>query len=221
MTITSPKTNGKYSPEDYDNFAPTGPGTLAGDYLRSFWQPVYHSDDLLSGRAKPIKIMNQEYTLYRGTNGEPHLVDFRCAHRGMQLSPGWVEGDTIRCFYHGWVYDGSGQCVEQPAESQPFCDKIRIGGYPVQDYLGLVFAYLSAPIGEGTPPEFPRYPDFESSRGCSKSTATPVAATTSSTWKMAATWPMWGSCTVAWKAPSTALPRGSISRRKSRSGASR
>ena len=145
MTITSPKTNGKYSPEDYDNFAPTGPGTLAGDYLRSFWQPVYHSDDLPSGRAKPIKIMNQEYTLYRGTNGEPHLVDFRCAHRGMQLSPGWVEGDTIRCFYHGWVYDGTGQCVEQPAEPQPFCDKIRIGGYPVQDYLGLVFAYL----GEG------------------------------------------------------------------------
>ena len=165
MTITSPKTNRKYSPEEYDNFAPTGPGTLAGDYLRSFWQPVYHSDDLPSGRAKPIKIMNQEYTLYRGTNGDPHLVDFRCAHRGMQLSPGWVQGDTIRCFYHGWVYDGTGQCVEQPAEPQPFCDKIRIGGYPVQDYLGLVFAYLGAPMGEGTPPEFPRYPDFEEFEG--------------------------------------------------------
>ena len=75
--------------------------------------------------------------------------------------PAGSNGDTIRCFYHGWVYDGTGQCVEQPAEPQPFCDKIRIGGYPVQDYLGLVFAYLGARVGEGQPPPMPRYPTFD------------------------------------------------------------
>ena len=133
------------------------PGTLAGRYLRIYWQPVFHAKDLEPGHAVPIKTMSEDFTLYRGESGEPHLVAFRCAHRGTQLSAGWVEGDEIRCFYHGWKYDAQGQCVEQPAEPEPFCYKIKIGGYPVREYLGLIFAYL----GEGEPPEFPRYPDFE------------------------------------------------------------
>src|SRR3954464_8110015 len=126
---------------DYTDFAHVGPGTLAGRFMRRFWHPVFRSEDLPMGRAKPIKVMGEEFTLYRGEGGVPHLVDFRCAHRGTQLSTGWVEGDAIRCFYHGWMYDGGGQCVEQPAEPQPFCEKVRIGSYPVRDYLGLIFAY--------------------------------------------------------------------------------
>lgn len=102
--------------------------------------------------------MNQWFTLFRGGCGQPHLLDFRCAHRGTQLSTGWVEGDSIRCFYHGWRYDGcTGQCVEQPAESSSFAGKVRVRAYPVCEYLGFIFAYL----GEGEPPEFPRYPEFE------------------------------------------------------------
>ena len=125
----------------HTDFFHTGPDTLAGRYMRSFWQPVYHSDDLPPGHAKPVRIMGVDYTLYRGESGEPHLVDARCAHRGMHLAPGWVHGDTIRCFYHGWVYDGTGQCVEQPAEPQPFCDKIRIGG-SCQHFLYLLVQAL-------------------------------------------------------------------------------
>src|SRR5262249_5453909 len=81
----------------------------------------------------------------------------RCAHRGTQLSTGWVEGDCIRCFYHGWKYDGSGQCVEQPAEDAAFAGKVRIKSYPTEEYLGLIYAYL----GEGAPQPLPRYPDLE------------------------------------------------------------
>lgn len=71
---------------------------------------------------------------------------------------GSIEGECIRCFYHGWKYDGSGQCVDQPAEGESFADKIRIPGYPIQEYIGLIFAY----VGEGDPPPLPRYPRFES-----------------------------------------------------------
>jgi 5,5'-dehydrodivanillate O-demethylase len=136
----------------------TGPGTLAGRFMRRFWQPVHRVEDLPPGRAKPIRIMSEDFTLYRGETGAAYLVAFRCAHRGTQLSTGWVEGDTLRCFYHGWVYDGDGQCVEQPAEPEPFCSRIKIKAYPVQEYLGLIFAYL----GEGEAPELPRYPEFDS-----------------------------------------------------------
>jgi 5,5'-dehydrodivanillate O-demethylase len=145
----------------WPDFHHTSPGTLAGRYLRLFWQPVYHSDDLPPGRAKPIKIMNVDYALFRGEDGKPYLVDAQCPHRGLQLALGQVEGNRIRCFYHGWTFDGSGRCVAQPAEPRTFADKVRIHGYPCQDYLGMVFAYL----GDGEPPPLPRYENFENFEG--------------------------------------------------------
>ncbi|HZU05086.1 MAG TPA: Rieske 2Fe-2S domain-containing protein, partial [Chloroflexota bacterium] len=126
----------------YTDFAHTGPGTLAGRYLRLFWHPIYRAEDLPPGRAVPIRIMSEDFTLYRGESGAPHVLAFRCAHRGTQLSTGWVEGDCIRCLYHGWKYDASGQCVEMPAEDPSFPPKVRIRSYPTQEYLGLIFAYL-------------------------------------------------------------------------------
>jgi 5,5'-dehydrodivanillate O-demethylase len=123
-----------------------------------FWQPVFCSHELAAGHAVPIRILGEDLTLYRGESGTPHVIGFRCAHRKTQLSIGWIEGDCLRCFYHGWKYDGSGQCVEQPAEPKPFAEKIRIPGYPVQEYLGLIFVYL----GKGKPPPLPRYPKLES-----------------------------------------------------------
>jgi 5,5'-dehydrodivanillate O-demethylase oxygenase subunit len=137
----------------------TEPGTLAGRYLRSFWQPVYRARDLPAGETVPLRIMSEDFTLYRGQTGMPHLVAFRCAHRGTQLSAGWVEDDCIRCFYHGWKYDSSGQCVEQPGEDASFKSKIKIRSYPTEEYLGLIFVYLR----EGTAPPFPRYPDLDAS----------------------------------------------------------
>ncbi len=140
-----------------EDLAPTGPDTVAGRYLRTFWQPVYRAQDLKAGVAVPIQIMNERLTLYRGESGAAHVVAFRCAHRGTQLSTGWVEDDCIRCVYHGWMYDGSGQCVEQPGEDEAFTSRVRIRSYPVQEYVGLIFAYL----GEGEPPPMKRFPDFE------------------------------------------------------------
>ena len=141
----------------FTDFAHTGPGTLAGRYLRSFWQPVYRAGDLPAGKMVPIQIMSEWFTLYRGDTGTAHLTAFRCAHRGTQLSTGWVEGDCVRCRYHGWKYDASGQCVEQPGEDEAFAAKVQIRTYPTEEYLGLIFAYL----GGGQPPPLKRFPDFE------------------------------------------------------------
>jgi 5,5'-dehydrodivanillate O-demethylase len=68
-----------------------------------------------------------------------------------------VEGDGIRCIYHGWKFDGTGQCVDQPSEPCSFADRVKIKGYQCREYLGLIFAYM----GEGEPPPMPRYPHFE------------------------------------------------------------
>ena len=152
MSITQvPQTTTQ--PASFVDLEHVGPGTPAGNWLRRFWHPVYRSEDLPAGRAKPVRLLGEDFTLYRGESGDVHAVAFRCAHRGTQLSTGWVEGDTLRCFYHGWVFDGNGQCVEQPAEPEPFCNRIKIRSFPVRDYLGLVFVYL----GPGEAPPFPRF----------------------------------------------------------------
>jgi len=62
---------------NFDDFVHTGPGTLAGRYLRMFWQPVCCSHELSVGQALPIRIMDEEFTLYRGESGAAHLVGHR------------------------------------------------------------------------------------------------------------------------------------------------
>lgn len=135
----------------------TGPDTIAGRYLRQFWQPICESSQLEAGKAMPVRVLGENFTLYRGTSRKTYLVGSHCPHRKTLLSIGTVSGETIQCRYHGWRFDGSGQCVEQPAEPKPFCHKVRIAEYPTEEYLGLIFVYL----GEGPPPPLPRWPEME------------------------------------------------------------
>jgi len=136
------------------DFVRTGPGTIGGRYLRRFWQPIYLSRDLAEGQAVPIRVMSEEFTLYRGASGQPYVTVHRCPHRGTQLSTGWVRGEDLKCRYHGWEFDPTGQCTAQPAEPQPFCSKVKVATYPAKEAIGFIFAYF----GEGAPPPFPQWP---------------------------------------------------------------
>jgi 5,5'-dehydrodivanillate O-demethylase len=135
------------------------PGTPMGILLRKFWHPVALSRAVVPGAAIPLRILGEDLTLYRGASGTAHLVGGRCAHRLTLLHTGWVQGERIRCAYHGWTYDGGGQCVERPAEKDSGLPDVRVAGYPVHEYCGLVFAYM----GDGPAPEFdlPRKEVFE------------------------------------------------------------
>jgi 5,5'-dehydrodivanillate O-demethylase len=143
-------------PAHWPDFEHTGPGTIAGRYMRSFWQPVFLSASLPRLRAKPLKVMGEMFTLYRDANGVARVAADRCLHRGTALWTGTVEGESIRCLYHGWRYDAQGRCVERPAE-ETCPERLRIRTYPAREWAGLVFAYL----GEGEPPEFPMLDGFE------------------------------------------------------------
>jgi 5,5'-dehydrodivanillate O-demethylase len=126
----------------------TGPGTPGGIFLRQFWHAI-------GRRAVPLRIMSEDYTLVRGTTGRVQVFPQRCPHRGALLHQGWVEGDTLRCVYHGWTFDGSGQCVEAPAEREGFERNVCIRTHPAAEAFGLIYAFF----GEGEPPEFPPYPE--------------------------------------------------------------
>ena len=62
----------------------------------------------------------------------------------MALDYGRIEGDCIRCPYHGWLYDETGQYLEQPAEpaESAFHQKVKLKTYPTQEVSGLVYGYL-------------------------------------------------------------------------------
>ncbi len=136
------------------DIATTKPGTPGGIFMRQFWICVSRGEDLPAGRAKPARIMSENYTLYRGAAGRVHCIDSKCPHRHALMHLGWVEDDSIRCVYHGWKFAAGGQCVEQPAEEAGFARKVRIGSYPCGEYLGMIWVYF----GPGAPPQFPPFP---------------------------------------------------------------
>ena len=131
-------------------FTSVGPGTPMGELLRRYWHPV-GCTELITSKPTRTKVLGEELMLYRGANGKAVLMQLRCAHRSLALDYGRVEGNSIRCPYHGWLYDETGQCTAQPAEPEGsgFKEKVKLKTYPTEEVSGLIFGYmgpLPAPV---------------------------------------------------------------------------
>ena len=151
---TPPALRPARKPRPSVDLATTKPGTPGGTFMRRFWHALARSEDLPPGRTVPIRIMNENYTLFRGTNGRAQIIAERCAHRGALMHLGWVEEESIRCVYHGWKFDCTGQCIEAPAERAGFERNVRIPVFPTGEAYGLIYGFF----GDDQPPEFPPYP---------------------------------------------------------------
>ena len=137
----------------------TGPGRPAGDVLRRYWQPAALSEELTGPRpVVPVNLLGESLVLFRNESGELGLIDRHCPHRGADLCFGRLEDNGLRCPFHGWHFDRTGQCVEQPGEplGSTMHERIRTPAYPVVERNGIVFAYL----GPGDPPAFPNFDCF-------------------------------------------------------------
>lgn len=147
------------SAEQNDLMTRVGAGTPAGTLLRRYWQPVALSEELRGPRPlKPVQLMGQHFVVFRDESGRVAMLDRDCPHRGADLAYGRLEDGGLRCAFHGWLFDASGQCLDTPAEpaGSRLCTRIRQGAYPVVEKSGVVFAYL----GEGQPPAFPDFDCF-------------------------------------------------------------
>jgi phenylpropionate dioxygenase-like ring-hydroxylating dioxygenase large terminal subunit len=91
--------------------------------------------------------------LFKNAQGEFGLLDRDCPHRGADLAYGRNEGDGLRCPFHGWKFDVTGQCLETPAEPKGsvLCTRIKQRNYPVQERSGILFAWMG-PEGSSPPP---------------------------------------------------------------------
>ena len=123
------------------------------------WYPVAWSFEIATGAVEKRRYFDRELVIFRGESGEAHVLDAYCPHLGAHLGVGGrVEGDAIRCPFHGWRFAGSGECVEIPyAKRIPA--NARAGAYPSREQGGVVWAWYHPKQAEPgfEPPEVPEY----------------------------------------------------------------
>ena len=147
------------SQEQNDLITRTGPKDACGRLMRMYWQPAALVDELQGPRpVRPVKLLGEDLVLFRDEQDRYGLIERHCAHRGADLAFGRREHGGLRCAFHGWLFDVSGQCLETPAEpaGSVLCKGIRQRAYPVVEKSGILWAYL----GEGAPPAFPELDCF-------------------------------------------------------------
>jgi nitrite reductase/ring-hydroxylating ferredoxin subunit len=134
----------------------TGPGAPAGDLFRRYWLPALLAEELPEDDCPPIrvKILSERLIAFRDSQGRYGLIDEFCAHRGVSLWFGRVEECGLRCAYHGWKYDVTGQCVDVPSAPE-FARKVKLTSYPLVKVGDILWTHL------GDPQQRPPLPEFE------------------------------------------------------------
>ena len=125
------------------------------------WFIVAESRELEQGPLA-VRFFGKDFALYRGESGAPVMLDAYCAHMGTHLAASksavivqngeQIEGDSIRCPYHGWRYAADGCLDDIPYHQGPLPKSARLKSYPVEDVMGCVMMWHDP---EGGEPDYP------------------------------------------------------------------
>ena len=144
--------------EQNDLLTQTGPGTPGGTLFRSYWLPALLAEELPENECAPVrvKLLSERLLAFRDTQGRYGLIDEFCAHRGVSMWFGRNEENGLRCPYHGWKYDVTGQCVEVPSEpaESGYCKRIKLKSYPLVERGGILWTFMGDPAKQPALPEF-------------------------------------------------------------------
>src|SRR5215210_3943155 len=145
--------------EQNDLLTQTGPGTPMGQMFRTYWIPALLSEELPQNDCPPVrvKLLSERLIAFRDSDGDLGLIDEFCAHRGVSLWFGRNEECGLRCPYHGWKYDVTGQCVDVPSEPEEswFSKKVKLKSYPLIERGGVLWTYM------GNADKQPPLPEWE------------------------------------------------------------
>lgn len=126
----------------------------------NFWYPTGRSEDVKEDPFH-VKILGQDFVVFRDSKGEPHCLSNVCVHRGGSLAHGKRKGDCVECPYHGWQFNGDGQCMRIPSmgPDAKIPARAKIDAYPTIEKYGLIFAFLGDLPEEERPPlmDIPEY----------------------------------------------------------------
>ena len=125
--------------------------------LLNDWHVVGYSTDFVEGTIYPVRLLERELIVWRSADGQVHLWEDLCIHRGARLSKGWIKNDHVVCPYHGWEYDGSSACTRMPAapDEKPM-KKARAFPYHAVERYGFVWACLGEPAQD-----IPVFPEWD------------------------------------------------------------
>jgi len=109
----------------------------------NFWYPAEESQSVTREPLK-VKMLGQYFVLWRDENGAARCIANTCTHRGGSLGDGIVVGNCVQCPYHGWLFNGEGECERIPSLGplSKIPERSRIDAYPVEERYGLVFVFL-------------------------------------------------------------------------------
>jgi phenylpropionate dioxygenase-like ring-hydroxylating dioxygenase large terminal subunit len=130
--------------------------------LKNNWYVAGESDELTT-KPKRVRMLGQQFVLFRNERGEAACLSDVCVHRGGSLGKfGKVVNGCVECPYHGWRYDKDGQCTLIPAAGpdQPISKKARVDAYPTIERYGLVWVFLGD-LPESERPPLPEYPEYD------------------------------------------------------------
>jgi phthalate 4,5-dioxygenase len=146
------------SATDNELLCRVGPGTPMGNLMRQYWIPALLSEELPAADCPPIRLrlLGENLIGFRVTSGAAGIVVNACPHRGASMFFGRNEEEGLRCVYHGWKFDTTGQCVDMPSEppESNFKSKVRIKAYPCQERNGVIWTYMGP---RETPPPLPEW----------------------------------------------------------------
>jgi nitrite reductase/ring-hydroxylating ferredoxin subunit len=112
----------------------------------SYWYPVEFDSALRREQVTAVRFQGGSVALFRDCNGDLHAIEDRCAHRGVKLSRGFVEGCNLRCVYHGWTYTPDGELckIEHELFGKRF-PSVKLKTFPVQVRYGLIWVFFGDP----------------------------------------------------------------------------
>ena len=112
-----------------------------GIFLRNSWYVAAWNHELIDGRKLARTILERPVVIYRGASGKVVALDDRCCHRAAPLSMGRIEGDDIRCMYHGMKFEPGGKCIQIPGQDM-IPPKLGVRSYPVVERYNLIWIWM-------------------------------------------------------------------------------
>jgi phthalate 4,5-dioxygenase len=135
----------------------------------NYWIPFAMSSHVAIGAPPmPVRLFGENYISFRDQDGRIGFMDELCPHRRASLTLARVEGNGIRCIFHGWKFDAAGcvlECPTQTTRAEQFARNVPVVHFPVHESGGLAWVWLG-PSGRGSgevgggeePPAFPEVP---------------------------------------------------------------
>ncbi|MFL9997845.1 aromatic ring-hydroxylating dioxygenase subunit alpha [Paraburkholderia sediminicola] len=135
----APTAANAHTPDQAANSAPVRDLRRVGIHP-DYWYPLAWSHEVKRGKTHGVTFAGEPIVLARTESGKVFALEDRCAHRQVPLHQGVVDGESIRCGYHGWTYDCSGTCIDVPYLGR---DRLPNGvrSYPCREVEGLIFVF--------------------------------------------------------------------------------